>query len=81
MPKTPTIAFRARGITPRDFCIRMCEEHSVFIAEGHFYALTLAERLGISDSGCFIRAGLAPYNTMEEVKRFLEGVRAIMDSL
>jgi len=79
--KTPTIAFRAEGISPRDFCIRMCEEHSVFIAEGHFYALTLAEKLDIADSGCFIRAGLAPYNTREEVDRFLRGTREIIASL
>jgi selenocysteine lyase/cysteine desulfurase len=81
VPKTPTIAFRAKGITPADFCVRMCEEHSVFIAAGHFLAFTLAERLGISEDGCFIRAGLAPYNTMEEVERFLTGVREIMASL
>ncbi|MCL2382274.1 MAG: cysteine desulfurase-like protein [Treponema sp.] len=81
VPKTPTIAFRARGITPREFCVRMCEEHSVFIAAGHFYAVTLAEKLGISDSGSFIRAGIAPYNSFEEASRFLEGVRAIMASL
>jgi cysteine desulfurase family protein (TIGR01976 family) len=81
VPKTPTIAFRAEGITPKDFCVRMCEEHSVFIAEGHFYAKTLADKLGLSESGSFIRAGLAPYNTMEEAARFLDGVRAIMSSL
>jgi len=81
VPKTPTIAFRADGIAPREFCIRMCEEHSVFIAEGDFYAKTLAEKLGIRDSGSFIRAGMAPYNTLEEVNRFLDGVRAIMSSL
>lgn len=78
VPKTPTIAFRADPVTPRDFCIRMCEEHGVFIAEGDFYAQTLAERLGIRDKGSFIRAGMAPYNTMEEVERFLEGVRQII---
>ena len=81
VPKTPTIAFRAKGISPVDFCVRMCEEFGVFIAEGHFYAFTLAKRLGISDSGCFIRAGLAPYNSREEGDRFLEGVRSIMASL
>jgi cysteine desulfurase family protein (TIGR01976 family) len=81
VPKTPTIAFRAKGISPVDFCVRMCEEHSVFIAEGHFYASTLAQRLGISESGSFIRAGLAPYNSIEEANRFLDGVRAIMVSL
>ena len=78
VPKTPTIAFRAKGISPKDFCIRMCEEHSVFIAEGDFYAKTLAEKLEIRNTGSFIRAGLAPYNTLEEVHRFLEGVRTIM---
>ena len=80
VPKTPTIAFRAEGISPRDFCVRMCEEHSVFIAWGDFYAKTLAEKLGIRSDGSFIRAGMAPYNTEEEVKRFLDGVKAIMAS-
>ena len=78
VPKTPTIAFRAQGITPREFCERMCEQYSVFIANGDFYAMTLAEKLGIRESGGFIRAGLAPYNTMQEAKRFIEGVRGIM---
>lgn len=76
--KTPTVAFRAEGITPIEFCTRMCDEHGVFIAEGHFYALTLVERLGIDQTGGFIRAGIAPYNTVEEVDRFLNGVRQIM---
>ena len=56
----------------------MCKEHSVFIAEGHFYALTLVERLGIDQTGGFIRAGIAPYNTIEEVERFLNAVKQIM---
>lgn len=81
VPKTPTIAFRVDGITPREFCIRMCEEHSVFIAEGDFYAKTLAEKLGIRESGSFIRAGMAPYNNIEEVNRFLDGVRQILSTI
>ncbi len=76
--KTPTISFIAEGFTPVEFCRRMCEEHSIFIADGHFYASTLADRLGLLETGSFIRAGLAPYNTMEEVHRFLDGVKAIM---
>lgn len=81
VPKTPTIAFRVEGITPKDFCIRMCEEYSVFIAEGDFYAKTLAEKLGIRDKGSFIRAGIAPYNTIEEVDRFIEGTKNIIASI
>ena len=81
VPKTPTIAFRAEGISPREFCVRMCEDHSVFIAEGDFYSMTLAEKLGLRETGSFIRAGMAPYNTIEEVRRFLDGVKDIMASL
>jgi len=78
VPKTPTIAFQVKGISPRDFCIKMCEDHSVFIANGHFYAKTLADLLGISENGAFIRAGMAPYNTIEEAKRFVDGTKEII---
>lgn len=81
VPKTPTVAFRVKGISPRDFCVKMCEGHSVFIAEGDFYARTLANLLGISESGAFIRAGMAPYNTMDEAKRFIDGVKEIIWAL
>ncbi len=69
--KTPTIAFRIEGRTPREFCEHMAKE-GYFVADGHFYASTLAERLGIRDKGGWIRAGLAPYNTGEEIEGFIE---------
>jgi cysteine desulfurase family protein (TIGR01976 family) len=71
--KTPTVAFRVQGHTTEEICTRMLE-HGFFIAAGDFYASTLAEKLGISDSGGFVRAGLAPYNTEEEVERFVEAL-------
>jgi cysteine desulfurase family protein (TIGR01976 family) len=71
--KTPTIAFTVQGKAPEDVCTRMLE-HGFFIAAGDFYASTLAEKLGIRDSGGFIRAGLAPYNTEAEVERFVEAL-------
>jgi len=77
-PKTPTIAFRAKGYDNHEFCRRMCDEHGVFIADGDFYAYTIARKLGIDKTGAFIRAGLAPYNTLEEVERFISGVKALM---
>ncbi len=76
--KTPTVAFRVEGITPNEFTSRMCEEASVFIADGHFYAYRLAEKLGIVESGSFIRAGISVYNTMDEMKRFVAGVQDII---
>jgi cysteine desulfurase family protein (TIGR01976 family) len=68
--KTPTIAFRVEGYSTDEVCARMLE-HGFFVAAGDFYASTLAEKLGIRDSGGFVRAGLAPYNTEEEVERFV----------
>ncbi len=75
--KTPTIAFRVEGRTNEEVCIHMLE-HGFFIAAGDFYASTLAEKLGISDGGGFVRAGLAPYNTMEEVERFIEALEGFV---
>jgi cysteine desulfurase family protein (TIGR01976 family) len=71
--KTPTIAFRIEGRTPREFCEHMAEK-GFFVADGHFYASTLAEKLGIRDKGGWIRAGLAPYNTEEEVEGFIDSL-------
>src|SRR5690606_17263666 len=75
--KTPTIAFQVNGIEPEEVCKIMAEKHSIFIASGHFYASTLADRLDINKSGGWIRAGLAPYNTFEEVERFIKAVSAL----
>ncbi|MBB5179777.1 cysteine desulfurase family protein (TIGR01976 family) [Planomicrobium koreense] len=77
VPKTPTIAFQVAGTEPAEVCKIMAEEHSIFLASGHFYASTLAERLDINKSGGWIRAGLAPYNTEEEVDRLLSAVAAL----
>ena len=74
--KTPTIAFRVEGYSTDEVCARMLE-HGFFVAAGDFYASTLADKLGIRDSGGFVRAGLAPYNTQEEVERFVEALGAL----
>jgi cysteine desulfurase family protein (TIGR01976 family) len=71
--KTPTVAFRIEGRTPREITEHMTER-GFFVADGHFYASTLARRLGIHDKGCWVRAGLAPYNTAEEVESFVESL-------
>jgi cysteine desulfurase family protein (TIGR01976 family) len=76
--KTPTIAFRVEGRSPREFCEHMAEE-GFFVADGHFYASTLAEKLGMRDKGSWIRAGLAPFNTEEEVEDFVETLAAFVE--
>ena len=75
--KTPTLAFRVASLSPRQVCETMAEEYGIFIADGDFYAATLADKLGINSSGGWIRAGLAPYNTEYEVEAFLEALERI----
>lgn len=77
-PKTPTIAFRLSHLSPRAVTEVMAEKYSIFIADGDFYATTLADKLGINTSGGWIRAGLAPYNTEYEVDAFLEALTRIV---
>jgi len=77
VPKTPTIAFRVEGRSPREFCEHVAQQ-GFFVADGHFYASTLAQKLGILDKGGWIRAGLAPYNTEEEVDGFIESLKGIL---
>ena len=74
--KTPTIAFRLAGRSPLEVCEHM-SERGIFVAGGDFYATTLADRLGINTTGGFVRAGLAPYNTEEEVQAFLEALETL----
>ena len=78
--KTPTIAFRIEGCTPGEFCEHMAQV-GFFVANGDFYASTLAEKLGIRDKGGWIRAGLAPYNSEEEVEGFIESLKGFVERL
>ncbi|ANU26120.1 cysteine desulfurase-like protein [Planococcus versutus] len=75
VPKTPTVAFQVSNIKPGDICKTLAEEHSIFVAAGHFYASTLGDVLSVNDSGGWVRAGLAPYNTEEEVERLIAAIK------
>jgi cysteine desulfurase family protein (TIGR01976 family) len=75
--KTPTIAFRVENVPTDEVCTRMLE-YGFFVAAGDFYASTLAEKLGIVHSGGFVRAGLAPYNTQEEIDEFVTALERLV---
>lgn len=76
--KTPTFAFTIPGIKAREVTTWFAENYSMCIADGHFYATTMAEKLGVLPIGGWIRIGLAPYNTLEEVMLFEEGFQKFM---
>jgi cysteine desulfurase family protein (TIGR01976 family) len=72
-PRTPTIAFTVEEMNSRDVA-RGLAERGVFVSHGDFYAMTVVERLGLSDKG-LVRAGCAVYTTEDEVSRLVEAVR------
>ena len=74
--RTPTVAIRMEGHTPRELAERL-GERGIFTWDGNYYAINLAERLGVQQSGGMLRIGLAHYNTAEEVDRLLAELRAL----
>ena len=76
--RTPTVAIRMEGYTPRELAERL-GERGIFTWDGNYYAINLAERLGVQQSGGMLRIGLAHYNTTEEVQRLLTELRALAD--
>lgn len=79
--KTPTIAFTINGADPVEVCRWLAENYAIFIASGDFYASTLAEKLGINETGGWIRAGFAPYNSEEEIEMVIEAIQSYVKSL
>jgi len=72
--KTPTLGIDIDGASPLEVCKWMVEEHSIFVADGHFYAVRLGDLTGVNEKGGWVRAGLAPYTSEEEATRFVEAL-------
>ncbi len=80
VPKTPTISFRIKSIPPSEACKFLCDHHSIFVGDGHFYAQTIGDILDINKSGGWVRAGIGPYNTEEEMDRFIQGIQDLLEN-
>ena len=74
--RTPTAAFRLSAYTPGEVAAHLAQR-GVFVWSGNFYALAVTERLGLEASGGVVRAGLAHYNTLEEIDYCLSCVREL----
>lgn len=74
--RTPTVAFTVKDVHASDVARRLGDV-GVFVMCGDFYATRLIEVLGLVERGGVIRAGLAPYNTADEVDRLLTAVREV----
>ncbi|HUM04838.1 MAG TPA: cysteine desulfurase-like protein [Terriglobales bacterium] len=72
-----TIVVRVEGYTPLELATNL-GERGFFTWDGNYYAVNVTEQLDVERSGGFLRIGLVHYNTMEEVERFLSGLREIV---
>ena len=69
--RCPTFAVRIEGHTPLALATSL-GDHGIFAWDGNYYAINLTERLGVEQSGGFLRIGFVHYNTEQEVDRVLQ---------
>ena len=74
--KTPTVAFTIEGVNSVELCKWLAENYAIFIASGDFYASTLAKKLKLDETGGWVRAGFAPYNTIEETELLVSAIKS-----
>ncbi|WP_226641461.1 cysteine desulfurase-like protein [Mesobacillus subterraneus] len=74
--RTPTFAFTIEGHRSRDVTAWLSENYNMCVADGDFYASTMAEVLNVYPTGGWVRIGLAPYNTIEEIQQLKEALAA-----
>jgi cysteine desulfurase family protein (TIGR01976 family) len=80
--RCPTLAIRAVNPTKDTAPLALATklgELGFFTWDGNYYALNLTEHLDVEKTGGFLRIGLAHYNTMEEVDRFLAALRQVIN--
>ncbi len=75
--RVPTVSFTLDGWHPRDVAVAL-DKHNIYVWDGNYYALAVTERLGLEDKGGMVRVGAAHYNTLEEVNKLVEAVRALV---
>ena len=74
--RTPTVAIRIAGFTPRQIAEKLGAQ-GIFVWDGNYYAINLAERLHVEQDGGMVRIGLVHYNTADEIERLLAALRGL----
>lgn len=73
--RCPTVGFRLDGVDPGRVADR-CVERGYAIWSGEFACFELMKRLGLDATGGIVRAGIAHYNTAEEVDGLVDVLRS-----
>jgi cysteine desulfurase family protein (TIGR01976 family) len=74
--RVPTVSFTLDGWAPRDVAAAL-DKHNIYVWDGNYYALAVTERLGLEDKGGMVRVGAAHYNTLDEVTKLVNAVKAL----
>ena len=72
-----TVSVRIGDHHPTDIA-KFLGDRGIFTWDGNYYAMNLAERLGVQDKGGFLRIGLVHYNTVDEVDRLLSALQGFV---
>ncbi|MBL7199133.1 MAG: aminotransferase class V-fold PLP-dependent enzyme [Anaerolineae bacterium] len=75
--RVPTVSFTWGDRHPRDIAAALGEQ-GIYVWDGNYYALAVTERLGLEGKGGMVRIGAVHYNTVEEIKRLGDALRAIV---
>ena len=68
--RVPTFSFTLGGHDPQAISEHLAER-GIFAWAGHFYAVEVVDRLGLTDQGGLLRVGLCHYNMAEEIDRLI----------
>jgi cysteine desulfurase family protein (TIGR01976 family) len=74
--RVPTVSFTWGERRPREIAAAL-GERGIFVWDGNYYALAVTTRLGCEDHGGMVRVGAAHYNTVEEIRRLGDALRAM----
>lgn len=76
--RTATISFAVRNRDSADFPAALDRE-KLAIRFGHFYAVRLMDRLGLTEKNGVVRVSMAHYNTVGEVDRVVGALERVLD--
>ena len=71
--RTPTFAVRVGDQDPLKTATELARR-GIYVWDGHYYAITVMERLGLLDSGGAVRIGFCHYHSADDVDRVLEAL-------
>ena len=78
--RVPTFCFNIGKLSPQAIVEEMAKR-DIGIRDGHMYAPRLMNRLNLSMDTGAVRASLVHYNTLDEVRRFGEALKAVVAKL